>query len=129
MKKMPSEVWLRERALKIRSSFCAACVHTPNCTEFLLILEGNLLSNWLLGEHLIRNIYHMYTHNCFFVFALHLELYKSQENKYLISKMFISLFFFIWLQSDEKRFFEIEAMARGLLIACKQKQKRGTGNI
>lgn len=71
----------------------------------------------------------MYTHKCFFVFALHLELYKSQENKYLISKMSISLFFFIWLQSDEKHCFEIEAMARGPLIACKQKQKRGTGNI
>lgn len=56
-------------------------------------------------------------------------MYKSQENKYLISKMPISLFFFIWLQSDEKCCFEIEAMARGLLIACKQKQKSSPGNI
>jgi len=33
------------------------------------------------------------------------------------------------LQSDEKHCFEMEAMARGPLIACKQKQERGTGNI
>ena len=85
-----------ERALKIRSSFCAACADTHTKLHRIFADSGGKSAfKLIMGEHLIRNIYHMYTHNCFFVFALHLELYKSQENKYLISKMSISLFFFI----------------------------------
>jgi len=58
-------------------------------------LGGKSAFKSIKRAHLMRNSYHMYTQNCFFVFALHLDLYKSRENKYLISKMSISLFFFI----------------------------------